>query len=228
MELESVALGGLWYVAFLLALTCHEAAHALVALWGGDNTAAVGGQVTLNPLPHVRREPLGMVAVPLLSFALNGWMLGWASAPYSQLWEHRYPRRAALMALAGPGANLILAILAGILIHAGIYAGIFQMPASITFFSVVEGVEGESAAAQILSILFTQNILLVAFNLMPMPPLDGNTAVGLIVPRNTARKWFDVTRNQPYDILGLMVAWYFFSHFFWPVLGFAVKLLYWN
>lgn len=226
MELQSFALGGLWYVVFLLALTCHEAAHALVALMGGDDTAAAGGQVTLNPLPHVRREPLGTVAVPLVSFVLNGWMLGWASAPYSQLWEQRFPRRAALMALAGPAANLILAIIAAVLIHAGISAGIFQQPASITFFSVVEAVEGESAAAQFLSILFTQNVLLLAFNLMPVPPLDGNTAVGLILPRNTARKWFDMTRDQPYNMLGLIVAWYFFSQFFWPVLGIAVDLLY--
>ena len=56
MNPELLALGALWYVAFLLSLTCHEAAHALVATWGGDDTAAAGGQVTLNPLPHMQRE----------------------------------------------------------------------------------------------------------------------------------------------------------------------------
>ncbi len=227
MDPQALALGGLWYVVFLLSLTCHEASHALVARMGGDDTAAAGGQVTLNPLPHIRREPLGTIAVPLLSFVLNGWMLGWASAPYSYLWESRFPRRAAWMALAGPVANLLLAVVAAVLINIGLAAGVFQIPASITFFSVVEAVEGESAIAQFLSILFTQNILLMTFNLLPVPPLDGNTVVGLFMSERIARRWFDLTRDQPYMILGLVAAWYLFGGIFWPVLRFAVNLLYW-
>ena len=65
MSQEQLALFPLWYVAFLLSLTCHEAAHALVAKWGGDLTAYYSGQVTLNPLPHIRREPFGTVLVPI-------------------------------------------------------------------------------------------------------------------------------------------------------------------
>ena len=227
MDPQALALGGLWYVVFLLSLTCHEARHALAALMGGDDTAAAGGQVTLNPLPHIRREPVGTIAVPLLSFALNNWMLGWASAPYSSLWESRFPRRAAWMALAGPAANLMLAVVAAVLINVGLAAGVFQIPASITFFSVVEAVDGQSASAQFLSILFTQNILLMTFNLLPVPPLDGNTAIGLFMSERVARRWFDLTRDQPYMLLGLVAAWYLFGEIFWPVLRFAVKLLYW-
>lgn len=100
----------IWFVAFLLSLTCHEAAHALAARLGGDRTA--DDQVTLNPLPHMQREPVGMVLFPLLTYALNGWMMGWASAPYDPHWAQRHPRRAALMALAGPLANFTLAGLA--------------------------------------------------------------------------------------------------------------------
>ena len=222
-----LALGGLWYVAFLLSLTCHEAAHALVAWRGGDNTAAAAGQVTLNPLPHMRREPLGTVAVPILTFALNNWMLGWASAPYSALWEHRYPHRAGLMALAGPAANLLLAFGAAVAINVGIAAGAFQAPASVTFFSVVEAPGDLAPIAQFVSILFTQNILLMTFNLLPVPPLDGNTAIGLLVPERLARKWFDVTRDRAFGILGLVLAWYFFGDLFWPVLRVAIRLLYW-
>jgi hypothetical protein len=62
----------LWYVAFLLSVTCHEAAHAWAALRLGDDTASRGGQVTLNPMPHIQREPLGMVVVPLVSLFLGG------------------------------------------------------------------------------------------------------------------------------------------------------------
>ena len=74
---DFIALGLLWYVVFLLSTTCHEAAHALVAKWGGDMTASQGGQVSLNPIPHIRREPFGMVVIfPLLSYAVGGWMMG--------------------------------------------------------------------------------------------------------------------------------------------------------
>jgi len=61
--------------------------------------------VTLNPWPHIRREPVGMILVPLITFATRGWMMGWASAPYDPTWAHRYPRRAAVMALAGRRAT---------------------------------------------------------------------------------------------------------------------------
>src|SRR5690242_15690614 len=104
MTPDTLAIGLLWYVVFLLSTTCHEAAHALAAKRGGDLTAFHGGQVTLDPWPHVRREPFGMVLVPILSFLTGGWMMGWASAPYDPLWSQRCPHRAARMALAGPAA----------------------------------------------------------------------------------------------------------------------------
>jgi hypothetical protein len=85
----------LWYFAFLFSITAHEAAHAWAAHRGGDPTAYLGGQVSLSPLPHIRREPLGTVLVPLFSFFARGWMWGWASASYDPLWVRRYPRRAA-------------------------------------------------------------------------------------------------------------------------------------
>ncbi len=228
LDPEVLALGGLWYVAFLLSLTCHEASHALAAYLGGDDTATSAGQVTLNPLPHIRREPLGTVAVPLLTFVLNNWMLGWASAPYSALWEHRYPHRAGLMALAGPAANFLLALVAAILINIGIATGVFAVPSSITFFNVVEASGDLAPLAQFLSILFTQNVLLMTFNLLPVPPLDGNTAIGLLMPEAAARRWFDLTRDQAFGILGLVLAWYFFGDLFWPILRIAIRLLYWT
>src|SRR5215472_13960327 len=63
---EELAFGFIQYVVFLLSTTCHEGAHALTAKWGGDTTALEGGQVSLSPLPHIRREPFGMVIMPLL------------------------------------------------------------------------------------------------------------------------------------------------------------------
>jgi len=79
---EMLVMGFISYVVFLFSTTCHEASHALVAKLGGDSTAALGGQVSLNPIPHIRRSLFGMVVFPIASFLLSGGMIGWASAPY--------------------------------------------------------------------------------------------------------------------------------------------------
>src|ERR1700757_2906249 len=125
---DTLLLGLTWYVVFLFPPPCHEAAHALAAKLGGDLTAFHGGQVSLDPIPHIRREPFGMVLFPILSYAVGGWMMGWASAPYDPLWAGRHPRRAAWMSLAGPGANFTLTILAALLIHAGMLMRVFEAP----------------------------------------------------------------------------------------------------
>src|SRR6476659_3505433 len=122
MNSDVLVLGVLRYVVFLFSTTCHEASHALAAKMGGDPTAFRGGQVTLNPLPHVQREPFGMVVVPILSYVLGGWMIGWASAPYDPFWQERHPRRAAMMSLAGTGAKFALMLIAAIFISIGIAA----------------------------------------------------------------------------------------------------------
>ena len=119
MESEVFAVAVINYVVFLFSVVCHEAAHALVALVGGDKTAYWNGQVTLSPWPHLRQEPFGLGLLPILSmFAAmqtGGYgIIGFASAPYDPLWAVRHPRRAAWVALAGPGANLLLAMLAAL------------------------------------------------------------------------------------------------------------------
>src|SRR4029079_6609186 len=113
---DLVVLGLLWFVVFLFSTTLHHAGHAFAAYRLGDPTAYHGGQVSLSPFPHMQREPFGMVLVPIISFLLSRgtWMMGWAGAPYDPLWAHRHPRRAALMALAGPLANLSLVLASGL------------------------------------------------------------------------------------------------------------------
>src|SRR5215510_996176 len=109
---EFLVHGLIWYAVFLFSTTCHEASHALVAKLGGDPTAFHGGQVTLDPAPHIRREPFGMVLVPVISYLLGGWMIGWASAPYDPYWAYNHPDSSAKMSAAGPASNLVLAFLA--------------------------------------------------------------------------------------------------------------------
>src|SRR2546429_9733857 len=77
----------------------------MVAKSGGDETAFLGGQVTLNPEPHIQREPWGMVIIPILMLVLTHSVIGWASAPYDPHWERRHPHLAAWMALAGSAQN---------------------------------------------------------------------------------------------------------------------------
>jgi len=226
MTPELLSLFPLWYVAFLLSLTCHEAAHALVAKWGGDLTAYNSGQVTLSPLPHIRREPFGTVLVPILSFLLSGWMLGWGSAPYDPLWEQRHPKRAALMALAGPAANFLLAFLAVVLVHAGTGAGVFQTPEAMGFTRIVDATNSSAEGlARFVSILFSLNLLLGTFNLIPVPPLDGHSTIGLALPEDLFRRWLELVRSPMFSLLGLLIAWRYFYVLFEPVFLFALRLL---
>jgi len=130
MDQNTLATGFLWFLAFLFSTTVHEAMHALVALRGGDPTAYHGGQVSLSPVPHIRREPIGMLVVPLLTALTQGWAIGWASTPYDTRWATRYPKRAALMAAAGPAGNLSIAFVALALIKVGLASGWF-VPAGV-------------------------------------------------------------------------------------------------
>jgi Zn-dependent protease len=229
MDINTLAMLPLWYVAFLFSLTCHEAAHSLAAKWGGDLTAYQAGQVTLNPLPHIRRELWGTVVVPLISYVIgHGAMIGWGNAPYDPYWEQRYPRRAAWMALAGPGANLTLVVTAAVLMHAGTFAGFFQGLPYVGFTSIVEGVQGKELAggvATFLSILFSLNLLLAIFNLFPVPPLDGNTAIALILPDKLNDKFREFTRQPMFQMFGVLIAWFLVNPIFEPAWRGAVLLL---
>ena len=230
MELSAdlLLLGLAWFVVFLFSTTLHEAAHAFIALRLGDPTAYHGGQVTLNPLPHVRREPFGMVLVPILSFFLGGWMFGWASAPYDPEWALRHPRRAAWMALGGPAANLLLLVVAGLLIRLGLRAGYFYAPEVIRFSSVTAAADlpGAAGVATVLSVLFTLNLVLFVFNLLPLPPLDGSGVVQLLMGDELARRYQVFVRQPMLAWVGILLAWRLFGPIFRPIHNLALALLY--
>ncbi len=218
----------MWYVALLFSLTFHEAAHAWAAHRGGDPTAYLGGQVTLDPRPHIQREPFGTVFVPLLSFAMAGWMIGWASTPFDPKWAMEHPRRAAWMALAGPAANLLLVIAAGVAIRAGLAVGVFEAPPGIGFDFVAMGAPGTiwETCATLVSIVFTLNLLLLVFNLIPVPPLDGASAIGLLLPARLAFRLRLAFMAPAWNFFGILIAWFSIRQLFRPVLGFAIQLLY--
>ena len=214
---ELLVAGFLWYVAFLFSTTCHEASHALAAKLQGDETAARGGQVSLNPVPHIRREPFGMVVVPILSCILSNaqYLFGWASAPFDPEWERRYPRRAAIMALAGPAANFTLMLLAAIGFHLGRhYHLLYDIETAHTTFLY-----------QILTVFFSLNLRLGIFNLIPAPPLDGSAAIMLFMDETKAHRYLDWLRGSNFGMAGLLIAMLIFRYAYGPVENFVANLL---
>jgi len=227
MDTPDIALGAIWYLAFLFSTTCHEAAHALAAKWGGDLTAFAGGQVTLNPVPHIQRSPFGMVVMPILSFLLGGWMIGWASAPYDPSWQRRHPHRGAWMALAGPAANFTLMLLAAGAIRAGIAVGQFAPPASISSFSdlALSSAGDRTFVTSALSIFFVLNLLLGTFNLLPVPPLDGHAGIMLLMPESLALRYLDFVHEGSFTMIGLLIAWQAYPYIFGVVFPLGLRLL---
>jgi Zn-dependent protease len=213
---ELLALGFIWYVAFLFSTTCHEAAHALAAKIGGDDTAFAGGQVSLNPIPHIQREPWGMVVIPILSLIVNGSIIGWASAPYNPEWERRHPRRAAWMALAGPATNYTLMLIAAVALRLGWSQGWLHEDA----------VTGKpDFASSVLGAFFSLNLLLGTFNLLPVPPLDGSTAIMLFMGEIRSQRYLDWLRGNSYAMVGLLLAIVAFRYVYAPIKAVATYYL---
>jgi Zn-dependent protease len=177
-------------------------------------------------LPHIQREPFGTVLVPLLSFFLfssaegGRWMIGWASAPYDPFWEDRHPRRAAAMAAAGPAANLLLALVGFAALKMGLASSVWTMPERREFDLLVSAADASGspweALGRFCSVLFSLNLILCLFNLLPIPPMDGASVVaGLFEP---ARRLRDRLVQQPmFGMLGLIVAWQVFPYLLMPI-----------
>jgi Zn-dependent protease len=190
------------FVVLLVSNTVHEAAHALAAKLGGDLTAYRGGQVSLNPLPHIQREPSGMVVLPLLTiFASGGSMcMGFASAPIDPIWAFHHPKRAALVSLAGPLSNILVAAIAFFVLQAIGYPE-----------------TSEAAAVQRIAATFLMlNLLLAVFNLLPLPPLDGAGVLSGL--SKTVRVFYDNLQRLPMSgVITLIVAIYVMPSLFTPV-----------
>ncbi len=226
MDMDKLALGPLWYVAFLLSTTCHEAAHALAAKLGGDPTAFHGGQVSLNPIPHIRREPFGLLVIPILTFAMSGAMIGWASAPYDPMWQQRHPKRASWMALAGPAANFTVFLVALILMRAGLATGVFA-PGQYAMAHIVTASGTAEAAATLVSIFFSLNLLLGTFNLLPIPPLDGYSVLGIFTSKDMALRLSQWAMSfRSFSLIGILVGWQLFGSVYPKVFLAALRLVY--
>ena len=218
----------IWYVVFVLSTTFHEYAHAWVANRGGDRTASEAGLFTVHPLPHIRRSPFGMVIVPLVSFALMGWMIGRASVPFDPRWGHRYPKRQAAMSIAGPAANFTLALIALIVLKVCLSSGIFVPGTSYLHMAEAAGDTQSTplgALAMGLSVMLALNLILGLFNLLPIPPLDGAGVAEGMSPKTLGRIYEQMRAVPVFQLIGIVVAWKVIPLIFWPALHAAYRFI---
>lgn len=157
-----------------------------------------------------------MVLIPILSFIFTRGMIGWASAPFDPLWERRHPRRAALMALAGPAANYTLMLLAAIGLRVG---------HNIGWLGINPATGHLGLPMVVLLVFFSLNLLLGTFNLLPVPPLDGSAGIMLFMGESRAQRYLDWLRGNSFAMLGLLVGLVIFRYFYGPVETFATNLL---
>lgn len=172
----------------LLAITLHEVAHGWVALRRGDTTAKAQGRLSLNPLRHI--DPIGTVLVPALLAVFGGFIFGWAKPVPVDYHRLRQPKRdMALVALAGPGANLVMAL--GWALAAAIGHG---MQTNLPWLGeplMAMGVVGVDV-----------NVMLGVLNLVPVPPLDGSRVLAGVLPDRYGEA---MARVEPYGLIILVL-----------------------
>lgn len=191
-ELTTVQRIAVWVIPVLFAITVHEVAHGWVARRLGDPTAFMLGRLTLNPIKHI--DPVGTVLVPLALLMLGGFVFGWAK-PVPVTWENlRHPKRdMALVAAAGPGANLVMTLLWALVMKLGM---------------LLEG-SVDAVAIPLLYMGFagiTINLVLMVLNLLPLPPLDGGRVVAGLLPDRLS---WQFGRLEPYGLMILLALLFF-------------------
>jgi Zn-dependent protease len=161
----------------------HEISHGAVALAFGDDTAKRAGRLTLNPIAHV--DPFGTVILPLILALSGAGMLGWAKPVPVDPSRLRNPRQQALLvSLAGPATNIALAVLAAAVLRARLVSGDLALRIVFDFGFV--------------------NVILAAFNLLPIPPLDGSAVIERFLPGSWAPQWYRF-RQYSFGLLLLLV-----------------------
>ncbi len=207
LDLNLVQKIAVWIVPVLLAITVHEVAHGWVASKLGDKTAFMLGRLTLNPLKHV--DPMGTILIPgMLLLLQTGFIFGYAK-PVPVTWQNlRNPKRdMALVAVAGPAANLLMAIGWALLMRVGLLLGEQGMAL------IYMGVAGISI-----------NTILMVLNLLPLPPLDGGRVLTGLLPGPWA---YRVSRIEPYGffILIALLVTGLLGLILWPLISMVMALL---
>lgn len=182
MDIDTIAYYICSILSFIPAIVVHEVAHGFAAYKLGDPTAKAAGRLSLNPMKHI--DPFGTVILPLLLMILHWPIFGYAKpVPYNPTY-FKDPRRGdAITGLAGPLANLCMALIAAIImqiLHAA-------LPPLVLFSGAMYYVY-----AMFLPIFILVNLYLMFFNLLPIPPLDGSSIIALFIPEKKLAKWYSI------------------------------------
>ena len=188
MELTLIQKISIGILPILLAITVHEVAHGWVADRLGDRTARLAGRLTLNPIKHI--DPIGTLILPLAMYAFTGFVFGWAKPVPVDPRNLTSPRRdMAFVAVAGPASNLIMAFGWAVLMALGVHG-------------MGQGSWYGEPLALMAQIGVFVNLLLMVFNLLPIPPLDGGRVLVSAVPPRIAAQ---IERIEPFGFIILLV-----------------------
>ncbi len=203
----------LMFPVFLLSLTVHEFSHALTAYWGGDRTAAYQGRLTLNPIAHI--DPIGTIILPLLAIFSNvPFLFGWAKPVPVQEENFRRPGWGMIVAIAGPASNFLLVLLTVLLLK---------------IWKIIVPGHLPDAAATIIGYMIIINIVLMVFNMIPIPPLDGSHVLWHLVIKNHEEWYQYFFMASRFGILILMLLFMFpmTRALFHSLIGFFIGLTGW-
>lgn len=208
MELTLIGKIAIYALPVIFAITVHEAAHGYAARHFGDMTAHQAGRISLNPLRHI--DPIGTVLVPILTLLAGGILFGWAKPVPVNFGRLRHPKRDMLwVAAAGPGSNLVMAILWALAYKLSGGLGDFALPLSLMAQAGV-----------------TINVVLMVLNLLPLPPLDGGRIAVSLLPHPLAWKF---ARIEPYGFVILLVLMFtgFLGRIMGPPIDAVINLISW-
>jgi Zn-dependent protease len=203
-----VSVIAIYALPVIFAITLHEAAHGYAARHFGDTTAYMLGRISINPLRHI--DPIGTILVPILTMMFAGILFGWAKPVPVNFNNLRNPKKDMLwVAAAGPGANLAMAVFWGFMIKLATL-----MPGN---YFAAPLFEMGKAGVMI-------NTVLMALNLIPLPPLDGGRIAVSLLPGPAAYKF---SRIEPYGmiILVVLLATHLLGVILWPIINATLKLL---
>ncbi len=183
----------------VISLGVHEAAHAWVALQRGDPTARDLGRITLNPIPHI--DPVMTILLPALGFLFGGFIFGGAKPVPVNYYNLRNPLRdMALVALAGPGSNFLLAVFFALCWKLLVRFGVWEQ---------------DALGPMILLHTVSLNLVLAAFNLLPIPPLDGSRVMTWLLPRGVREAYSSLERYGILLVVGILVIFPQIRHLVW-------------
>ena len=186
-------------IILIFSAVIHEVSHGYVAYMQGDNTAKYAGRLTLNPLKHL--ELFGSFLLPIMSYFFGGFIIGWAKpVPYNPYNLRNQRWGEALVAFAGPGMNIFIALVLGLFLRYGIFIELNDAFATIIFI----------------------NLILATFNLVPIPPLDGSKILFSILPNN----FYEIRQFLERNGLYIMIFFVFFLwQFILPLVYFEFSLI---